>query len=200
MVVETDTEQTQQALIERIVAGDKRAFEALFGTYGERVFRYAFRIVHDAAIAEEVANDVMLQVWNSASEFASRSKVSTWILGITRHVALNAIRRKQVTTVDIDATPEPADASASDVPAHEHDRAVLKTSLKRALTKLSPDHREVIELTFFQGLNYQEIAQVVGCPENTVKTRMFHAKKQLRTTLQRSGLEVANLFAVEARS
>ncbi len=182
------TDEQDQALVARIAAGDRAAFELLFREYGERVFRYTHRLISDVTKAEEVTNDVMLEVWKTAARFEGRSKVSTWILGITRHLALNAVRRKQLDTVDVDEAAPVADEH--DVPAAlDHDRDVLKAALAKALGKLSTDHRDVIELTFFHGLSYQEIADVVGCPENTVKTRMFHARKQLKGYLVSAGID-----------
>jgi len=186
----TDRSATDQdeVLVARIAAGDKQAFELLFTEYGERVFRYAQRLITDVTKAEEVTNDVMLEVWKTAARFEGRSKVSTWILGITRHLALNAVRRKSFDTVDVDDTPGLADDHQITA-AVEHDRDVLKEGLRDALTRLSTDHRDVIELTFFHGCTYQEIAEIVGCPENTVKTRMFHARKQLQALLGSVGLD-----------
>lgn len=183
----TATDQ-DQALVTRVAAGDRQAFELLFNAYGERVFRYAHRLISDVTKSEEVTNDVMLEVWKTAARFEGRSKVSTWILGITRHLALNAVRRKKLDTVDLDDTPGIADEDLTPA-AVEHDRDVLKEALGGALGKLSIDHRDVIELTFFHGCNYQEIAEIVGCPENTVKTRMFHARKQLKGLLRAAGLD-----------
>ena len=181
-------DEQDQALVARIAAGDRAAFELLFREYGERVFRYTHRLISDVTKAEEVTNDVMLEVWKTAARFEGRSKVSTWILGITRHLALNAVRRKQLDTVDVDDAPPIADEQEISA-AVEHDRDVLKTALTGALGRLSTDHRDVIELTFFHGLSYQEIAEVVGCPENTVKTRMFHARKQLKGYLTAAGFD-----------
>ena len=177
-----------QALVERIARGDKQAFEQLFHALGERVFRYALSLISSQSKAEEVTNDVMLEVWKNAAKFESRSKVSTWILGITRHVALNAVRRKEFDMVDIDDVQEPQ-AETNESPATERDRTALKTELKRALGKLSQEHRDVIELTFFHGCSYQEIAEIVDCPPNTVKTRMHHAKKILMGYLAEAGLD-----------
>lgn len=181
-----------QVLVDRIAAGDRHAFEQLFRQYGERIFRYAHRLIADVTKAEEVTNDVMLEVWKNAAKFEGRSKVSTWILGITRHLALNSIRRKQLTTVDVDTVPGVADELQTTA-ALERDRGKLKAGLRSALAGLSQDHRDVIELTFFHGCTYQEIAHIVGCPENTVKTRMFHAKKQMQEILLGSGFDPANV-------
>ena len=195
MSTHTATDQ-DQALVARIATGDRAAFELLFRQYGERVFRYACRLISDSSKAEEVTNDVMLEVWKTAARFEGRSRVSTWILGITRHLALNAVRRKSLDTVDLDDTPGISD-DGQPTAAAEHDRNVLKAVLGMALGRLSTDHRDVIELTFFHGCSYQEIAEIVGCPENTVKTRMFHARKQLKALLQSAGL---NPDAVEMAS
>ncbi len=188
MSKDTTAHDQDQALVARIAAGDRQAFERLFNEYGERVFRYAHRLISDVTKAEEVTNDVMLEIWKTAARFEGRSKVSTWILGITRHLALNAVRRKKLDTVDMDDTPGIADEDLTPA-AVEHDRNVLKEALSGALGKLSTDHRDVIELTFFHGCSYQEIAEIVGCPENTVKTRMFHARKQLKGLLHAAGLD-----------
>jgi len=190
MLKPNSAQDSDQELLARVAAGDKRAFEQLFRAYGERVFRYALRLISDPAKAEEVTNDVMIEVWKTAPRFEGRSKVSTWILGITRHRALNAVRRKSLDTVDIDAVAEPAEA-VDLAPAAERSRDgdTLREALRRVLPRLSTDHRDVIELTFFHGLTYPEIAQVVGCPENTVKTRMFHARKQLERLLRGQGLD-----------
>ena len=186
--MDSATQDEDQALIARIASGERQAFELLFNQYGERVFRYAHRLISDVTKAEEVTNDVMLEVWKTAARFEGRSKVSTWILGITRHLALNAVRRKTLDTVDVDDAPALADGDLTPA-AVDHDRAVLKEALTTALAKLSTDHRDVVELTFFHGLSYQEISEVVGCPENTVKTRMFHARKQLKGLLGAAGID-----------
>lgn len=185
---ESASQDKDQALVARIASGDRQAFELLFSQYGERVFRYAHRLISDVTKAEEVTNDVMLEVWKTAARFEGRSKVSTWILGITRHLALNAVRRKSLDTVDVDDAPAIADDDLTPASV-DHDRNVLKEVLTTALGKLSTDHRDVVELTFFHGLSYQEIAEVVGCPENTVKTRMFHARKQLKALLGAAGID-----------
>jgi RNA polymerase sigma-70 factor (ECF subfamily) len=181
-------------LVARIATGDKRAFETLFSAYGERVFRYAHRMVSDVSRAEEVTNDVMMEIWKNAGKFERRSKVSTWILGITRYLALNAVRGKKLDTVDIDDAPEIADGSQSaQSEVLARDRDALAEKLRGALGHLSDNHRDVIELTFFQGCSYQEIAEIVGCPENTVKTRMFHARKQLKEVLGVLGVDLGVL-------
>jgi RNA polymerase sigma-70 factor (ECF subfamily) len=188
------SEREELDLLRRISGGDQRAFETLFEVYGKRIFRYAVRMIGDAARAEEVTNDVMIEVWKSAGTFQGRSRSSTWIIGITRHRCLNAMRGKPVVTVDIDD--HPAVLEIED-PAEKHvNTEDTKRTMREAVLELSAEHREVVELTFYQNRSYQEIAEIVGCPENTVKTRMFHANKRLREVLSQRGTGTVALGAV----
>ena len=176
------TQSTREAeWIRRISEGDRNAFQALYAEYAPRVFRFVVRMIRDEAKSEEVANDVMLQVWKGAGRFEGRSSPSTWILGIARNRALNAVRGNRIETEPLEeglaVKDETPDVEAS------IDRHTLAERLRTALDGLSPQHREVVELTFFQGCSYREIAEIVSCPENTVKTRMFHAKKRLKPLL-----------------
>jgi len=172
--------------LERIARRDRVAFEELYREYGPRVFRFAVRMIRDETKAEEVTNDVMVEVWKSAGQFKGRSAASTWIFSIARHRALNAVRRKQIPTTDLDHAGEIRDESED--PMASTDQSTTSDLLRTALDQLSNDHREVVELTFFHGMNYKEIAKIVECPEGTVKTRMFHAKKQLGPLLTALGV------------
>lgn len=172
--------------LERIARRDRAAFEELYKEYGPRVFRFAVRMIRDETKAEEVTNDVMVEVWKSAGKFKGRSQPSTWIFSIARHRALNAVRRKQIPTTALDDAVEIQDESED--PMAATDQSTTSDLLRTALDQLSNEHREVVELTFFHGLNYKEISQIVECPEGTVKTRMFHAKKQLGPLLTALGV------------
>ena len=172
--------------LERIADRDKRAFEALYTEFAPRVFRFAVRMINDETKAEEVVNDVMVEVWKSAGQFKGRSAASTWIFSIARHRALNAIRGKKVSTTALDDARDVKDEGED--PMTATDENITQTLLKEAINHLSTEHREVVELTFFQGLNYKEIAQIAQCPENTVKTRMFHARKKLKPILESMGI------------
>jgi len=172
--------------LERIANRDRKAFEQLYREYGPRVFRFAVRMIRDETRAEEVTNDVMVEIWKSAGKFQGRSAVSTWIFSIARHRALNAVRRKTLPMTSIDDAPEPQDDRED--PLASTDQSTTGDLLRTAIEQLSKEHREVIELTFFQGLNYREIATIVECPEGTVKTRMYHAKKQLGPLLTSMGV------------
>lgn len=175
----------ERAWIRQIAGGDRGAFDRLFRAYHVRVFRYLFRMVGSAESAEELANDVMVAVWESARRFRAESKASTWIFGIAHHKALNALRRRRPAEVEVEAArelPHPGDD-----PEARLAREGYAERVRRALQGLSPEHREVVQLAFFQGLSYAEIAAIARCPVNTVKTRMFHARRRLQRVLHEMG-------------
>jgi RNA polymerase sigma-70 factor, ECF subfamily len=169
------------AWLTAIAKGDRRAFDELYREYGPRIFRFAYRLIHDRTKAEEVTNDVMLEIWKHAGQFEQRSSISTWILGIARHRTLNAVRNKTLHVAPIEEADEVPDEA--DTAEQELDHTTIAKALRAALDKLSPEHREVIELSFFNDLSHKEVAEITNCPENTVKTRMFYAKKRLTPLL-----------------
>lgn len=171
--------------IPQIARGDRDAFEALWRSFAQRLFGYLYRIVEDGALAEELTSDVMFEVWKGAARFRGESKPSTWIFGIAHHKALNALRGKRPQVVELETAGQMADPR--ETPEEASSREELGQNVRAALARLSREHREVIELTFTQGLHYQEIARIVNCPVSTVKTRMFHAKKKLLEFLAKTG-------------
>jgi RNA polymerase sigma-70 factor (ECF subfamily) len=186
-VESTDSGREPDALwIKQIAEGNREAFEKLYGEYQKRLFRYFVRMVGATETAEELTNDVLVEVWKKAGDFRGLSKVSTWIFGIAHHKAMNAYRSRKPPTVDIEAAANEADPGAT--PEQSAAQVNLKEKIKRALVALSPEHREVMELTFTNGLSYQEISDIMQCPVNTVKTRMFYAKKQLQEILEKMGV------------
>ena len=173
--------ERDEHLLAGVARGDRRSFERLYADYAPRVFRFAFRLSRDQGKAEEVTNDVMLEVWKSAASYQRRSAPSTWIFGIARHRTLNALRGR---TLYIGGSEEAADvADGAPSPEARIDGGRIGERLQAALAQLSPEHREGIELTFVEGVSYREIAEIAHCPENTVKTRMFYAKKKLAPLL-----------------
>lgn len=173
-------------LIQEIAAGDRDAFEKLYRAYAPRLFRYLFSMTGDASTSEELTNDVMIAAWKGAPNFRGESRVSTWLFGIAHHKALNELRKKHPVTVEDEEASQMADSAES--PEQVVQRHGLEQTVRGALQELSPDQREVVELTFYHGLSYQEIAEIVQSPVNTVKTRMFYAKKKLQDVLGREGI------------
>lgn len=167
----------EAALVALVVARDQAAFAELYGLYRRRLARFLGRFLASPQVIDEVINDVMFVVWQDASRFELRSKVSTWIFGIAWHKALKALDR-QKRNIPL----EPATDEVSR-PDEEASALEVREWLGRGLDRLSPDQRLVVELTFFMGCSYQEIATIADCPVNTVKTRMFHARHRLRDIL-----------------
>jgi len=177
-------------LLRRVAGKDRRAFEALYHLYYRRLFAYLFKLTRRVDVVEEVLNDVMLAIWSGAAGFDGRSRPSTWIFGIAYHKALKALARRPAPAQEIDRGEEsgPPEAVDADEPESLLARRELAGTLGRALHALSAEHRAVVELTYFYGRSYQEIAEIVGCPVNTVKTRMFHARRRLRELLPGLGV------------
>jgi RNA polymerase sigma-70 factor (ECF subfamily) len=179
-----------------VAAQDRKAFEALYQTYYRRLFAYLFKVTRRGELVEELVNDVMLAVWTGAGRFDGRSRVSTWIFGIAYHKALKALARNAsplggpALQAD-DATREDRESTLT-APGEEPEslinRRELATTLGKALGTLSPEQRAVVELTYYYELSYHEISEIVGCPVNTVKTRMFHARRRLKELLPRLGV------------
>jgi RNA polymerase sigma-70 factor (ECF subfamily) len=173
-------EGAQRRLIERIAAGELRAFEQFYRAYRVRLARFLDRVTHRRNLVEEVLNDTMLVVWNRADRFDGSSKVSTWIFAIAYRKALKALQRCDEAIEDETLDERPAAGAG---PEQQAQTRQLNAQLARALDALSVDHRVVVELTYFHGMGYREIAQIVDCPVDTVKTRMFHARRRLRGLL-----------------
>src|SRR5262245_31223592 len=182
-------------LIRRVAAKDRRAFEALYQRYAQRLHRYLSRQLQSPELSEEVLDDVMLVIWQSAARYNGTSRVSTWIFGIAHHKAWKARARLASRAA---ATPLSDDEVADDVgPEDVTMRGELDRLLARGLAALSPEQRAVVELTFHDGCSYQEIAEITRVPVNTVKTRMFHARRRLQPLLHALGL--ANRRASERK-
>ena len=166
-------------MLRRIGAGERAAFEILYRCYFVRLARFLDRVLRHSPAIEEVINDTMYVVWHRARHYSAKSKVSTWIFGIAYRKALKALARADE-PIDFDPAEHEADVEPSD-------QAILQTEwrlvLERALAQLSPEQRAVVELTYYHGCPYREIAEILDCPVETVKTRMFYARRRLRDLL-----------------
>jgi RNA polymerase sigma factor (sigma-70 family) len=167
-------------LLDRVAAGELRAFETLYRTYYPRLSRFVLNITHRQRLVEEVINDTMMVVWDKAAKYDGNSKVSTWVFGIAYRKALKALRKwdEPVSDRHIEAR-----ASAEPGPEHQVGDRQRREALRGAIRKLSPDHRAVVDLAYFHEFGYREIAEIMACPVDTVKTRMFHARRRLKSLL-----------------
>jgi len=174
------TDAIDLGLLGRVVAGDMRAFEALYRIYHPRLERFLGLVTARRTIVEEALNDTMLVVWRRSDTYTGQCKVSTWIFAIAYRTALKALRREDEPV----AAPAADDLVSDDAgPEQQLDRRQTHAALMRALESLSPEQRAVLILTFFHDLPYAEIARVVDCPVDTVKTRVFHGRRRLRAAL-----------------
>ena len=164
-------------LIARIVDRDLRAFETLYRIYHPRLSRFLLNILRRPHVAEEALNDTMMVVWKKPEAFNGTSKVSTWIFAIAYRTALKARSRLDEPVEDVD---DGARASPELGPEQQLGQRQLQEILMSAMGRLSADHRAVVDLTYFHESGYREIAEILDCPVGTVKTRMHHARKNLK--------------------
>ncbi len=179
-------------LVRRMGSGDESALRSLYALHARRLFAHACRVTGDRATAEEVLQDSLLAAWNGARAFRGESRVITWLLGIVHRRALSATRRKQLPTSDLEQAAETAADAAG--PEDHVAAADRRRALAASIARLSPDHRAVLELVFYQGLSLAEVARVCGCPVGTVKSRLSYAKAHLRGVLARSGQRAEDLL------
>lgn len=178
---------SDEVLIGRIANGDRLAMQVLYARHHVRVFRFVIRIVRDESTAEDLISDVFLDVWRQAGRFQGRSSVSTWMLAMARFKALSALRRRPDEEFDEDSTAAIEDGS--DDPHTSLEKKDKSALIKRCLAGLSAQHREIIDLVYYHDKSVEEVAAIVGIPENTVKTRMFYARKRLSELLKAEGIE-----------
>jgi|SRR5437016_4526933 len=178
---------SDEVLIGRIASGDRLAMQVLFARHHVRVYRFVLRLVRDESVAEDLISEVFLDVWRQAGRFEGRSAVSTWLLAIGRFKALSALRRRPDEELD-DET-----AEAIEDPTDDPEVAIAKKDksavIRKCMSGLSAEHREIIDLVYYHDKSVEEVAEIVGIPENTVKTRMFYARKKLAELLKAAGIE-----------
>jgi RNA polymerase sigma-70 factor, ECF subfamily len=178
---------SDEVLIGRIAAGDRLAMQVLFARHHVRVYRFTLRLVRNEATAEDLISDVFLDVWRQAGKFEGRSAVSTWILSIARFKALSVLRRRPEEELDEKTAERIEDESDNpEVALAKKDKAAV---LRQCLSKLSNEHREVVDLVYYHEKSVEEVAEIVGIPEATVKTRMFYARKKLSELLKEQGVD-----------
>ena len=183
------TSPSDDMLIRQIAAGDKGALNALFARHQVKVYRFALRIVRDAALAEDTVSETFIDAWRHAGRYEGRASVSTWLLGIARHRALTAARRRPTEPLDSDAARNAIDPARD--PEAELGRKDTSAAIRRALAALSREHAEIIDLVYYQERSIRDIGEVLGIPENTVKTRMFYARKRLAALVAAEGIDRA---------
>ena len=167
-------------LLERVKARDVDAFERLYRIYQPRLGRFLTNLLKRPQLVEEVLDDTMMVVWQTAGSFRGTSKLSTWVFAIAYRKAVKARSRWPDPVED-----EERDSRVSNdpLPDADLDRSRVRSALVAAMGELSPEQRAVVDLTYFHDLGYREIAEILNCPIDTVKTRMFHARRRLKQAL-----------------
>ena len=180
---------SDEVLIGLIAKGDKDAMRLLYARHNVRVFRFLLRIVGNDASAEDLLNEVFVEVWRTAGRFEARSQVSTWILGIARFKALTSLRRRSCDELDDEVAEAIEDTSDNpEVSVQKIERSAI---LQDCLKQLSIAHRQVVDLVYYHDQSIEEVAQIIGVPQNTVKTRVFHARKRIAELMAARGVDRA---------
>lgn len=178
---------SDEALIGRIAKGDKLAMQVLYARHHVRVYRFVLRLLGDPTKAEDLISEVFLDVWRQAGRFEGKSQVTTWLLAIARFKALSLLRKRSEEELDDETAASLQDSDDDpEVAAQKKDKGEI---LRRCMNALSPDHREIIDLVYYHEKTVEEVAEIVGIPENTVKTRMFYARKRLAELLKAAGVD-----------
>jgi RNA polymerase sigma-70 factor (ECF subfamily) len=175
---------SDEMLVERIAAGDKLAMQVLFARHRTNVYRWLYRFVGNETVAEDLLSDVFFDVWQQAGRFEGRAAVSTWLLSIARFKALSARRRR--THAELNEVIEATVADSADNAEVVLEKKDQGEMLRGAMTKLSREHREIIDLVYYHEKSVDDAAQILRIPPATVKTRMFYARKKLAELVQQA--------------
>jgi RNA polymerase sigma-70 factor (ECF subfamily) len=179
-------------LLGRIAQGDEGAFKELYRAHSRRLYAYVLRQHGDPAQAEEIVSDTLYEIWKAPTKFRGDAQFSTWLIGIARNKVLMAFRSRRPDSQHEDLD-DVAEVVADEKPGAFEMLAQRERGegVRHCMGKLSADHRECVHLVFYEGLSLADVAALQACPENTVKTRLFHARKKLaqclKLLLQREG-------------
>jgi RNA polymerase sigma-70 factor (ECF subfamily) len=182
---------SDETLVAQIAQRDKHALQLLYSRHHVRIYRFALRFLNDEAAAEDTVSEVFIDVWRQAERFEGRSQVTTWLLAIARNKALSLLRRRSSEELDDEV------AEFIEDPSDNPEAAMLKSQrasvLQDCLTQLSPAHREIVDLVYYHEKSVEEVAQIISVPANTVKTRMFYARKRIGELMAAKGISRAQI-------
>jgi RNA polymerase sigma-70 factor (ECF subfamily) len=166
------------ALLQRVAKKDREAITELYRIYHARLFKFVYRLTNSYTAADELVNDIMLVVWSNAANFRGESRVSTWIFGIAYRQAMRRMSRRKIRLWPRKDPDELESVGNPDLETEDW--------IRRGLDLLPAAQQLTMILVFYLGLSYTETARLTDCPVNTVKTRMFHARRKLRELLEDS--------------
>jgi len=180
---------SDQALVRSIAEGNKAALKLLYLRHRERVYHFVVRLTGMQSLADDVVTEVFLSAWRHAGDFKGKSQVATWLLGIARFKAISEYRRRREGPFDdraAQAIVDPADG-----PAVSAEKRARSDILQKCLAKLTPLHRDVLNLIYYQGQKIEEVAQSTGVPVSTIKTRLHYARNRMAELLTEAGVDRA---------
>ena len=182
---------SDETLVAQIAQRDKHALQLLYSRHHVSIYRFALRFLNDEAAAEDTVSEVFIDVWRQAERFEGRSQVTTWLLAIARNKALSLLRRRSSEALDDEV------AEFIEDPSDHPEVAMLKSQrasvLQDCLTQLSPAHREIVDLVYYHEKSVEEVAEIISVPANTVKTRMFYARKRIGELMAAKGISRAQI-------
>jgi RNA polymerase sigma-70 factor (ECF subfamily) len=182
-----DQMRDDDLLLKRLAGGDQQALKLLFMRNSPRIYRFVQRLVRNEAVAEELTNEVFIDVWRGAKGFAGQSSATTWMFTIARNKAFSHLRRRREETMPEDGMDEIADTAPDpEVSVLVDNKAA---ALRKCIDALPLDHRTVVDLVYYQEMSVADVAVVVGVPEGTVKTRLFNARKKLSENMRAAGID-----------
>jgi RNA polymerase sigma-70 factor (ECF subfamily) len=178
------------SLVARVADGDRSAIRLLVARHQQAIHRFVVRQVADSATAEDIVSEVFIELWRQASRFEGRAQLSTWLLAIARNKARSAMRRR----VDQPLEDCVAEMIPDDAPTAEErwDAEKRRALLRKCLDRLSPAHREMVDLVYYHEKSVEEVSAIIGVPVATVKTRMFYARKHLAALLKAAGADTTH--------
>jgi len=184
-----DTQISDQALVQALAEGNGSALNMLYLRHRERVYRFVLRLTGMESVADEVVTEVFLSAWRHAGEFKGNSQVATWLLGIARFKALTECRR--IYEAPLDKRTAEAIVDPADNPALSAEKRERSDILEKCLAKLTPVHRDVLDLIYYQGKKIEEVARSTGAPVSTIKTRLHYARNRMAQLLAEAGVDRA---------
>jgi RNA polymerase sigma-70 factor (ECF subfamily) len=174
-------------LIRAIAYGDRHAMAQLYARHSVRVHHFVLRIIGDPTIAEDIVSEVFIEVWRHANRFKEKARVSTWLLAIARNKSLSIARQRRIEPLDEQLSAVIEDPA--DDPETVVDKIDQRAIIRKCLLELPTAQREVIDLVYYHQKSIEEVAQIVGVPESTVKTRMFYARRRMGEILKAAGFQ-----------
>jgi RNA polymerase sigma-70 factor (ECF subfamily) len=177
------------SLVARVAQGDRQALHVLFARHQNAVFRFVLRLTGNHAAAEDIVSEVFIDLWRQASAFEGRARLSTWLFAVARNKACSAMRRRTDEPLEDGVAESIPDDAAT--PEEALGASTRGAALRDCLERLSPLHREIIDLVYYHEKSVEECSAIVGAPVATVKTRVFYARRQLADLLRAAGIATA---------